>query len=107
MTGHSCEWDQFYPGAYRHRRFGPSAELCTLACAQKNHLSGLKRRLLRLTFWNETAMAEVRRDCQGLVRRNRYKRSAGTAAYETAGGERGTKERIQVWCYKGVSSLLT
>lgn len=64
--------------------------------SQKNHLSGLKRRLLKLVFWNETHMAEVKRDCQGLVRRNRYKSGTGTAAYDTVGGERGTKERIQV-----------
>lgn len=63
---------------------------------QKNHLSGLKRRLLKLVFWNETHMAEVRRDCQGLVRRNRHKQGSGTGAYETVAGERGTKERIQV-----------
>ena len=62
---------------------------------QKNHLSGLKRRLLKLVFWNETHMAEVRRDCQALVRRNRYKAGSGTAAYDVAAGERGTRERIQ------------
>ena len=62
---------------------------------QKNHLSGLKRRLLKLVFWNETHMAEVRRECQALVRRNRYKAGSGTAAYDVAAGERGTRERIQ------------
>lgn len=40
-------------------------------------------------------MAEVKRDCQGLVRRNRYKRGTGTEAYDAVTGERGTKERIQ------------
>ncbi len=39
--------------------------------AQKNHLSGLKRRLLKLSFWNEQQLAEVKRDCFPLVRRNR------------------------------------
>ena len=62
---------------------------------QKNHLSGLKRRLLKLVFWNETHMADVRRECQALVRRNRYKAGSGTAAYDVAAGERGTRERIQ------------
>ncbi len=41
-------------------------------CAQKNHLSGLKRRLLKLSFWNEQQLAEVKRDCFPLVRRNRH-----------------------------------
>lgn len=42
------------------------------SCApQKNHLSGLKRRLLKLSFWNEQQLAEVKRDCFPLVRRNR------------------------------------
>ena len=67
-----------------------------LRCPQKNHLSGLKRRLLKLVFWNETHMAEVRRECQALVRRNRYKAGSGTAAYDVVAGERGTRERIQV-----------
>jgi hypothetical protein len=39
---------------------------------QKNHLSGLKRRLLKLSFWNEQQLAEVKRDCFPLVRRNRH-----------------------------------
>jgi hypothetical protein len=42
-----------------------------LVCPQKNHLSGLKRRLLKLSFWNEQQLAEVKRDCFPLVRRNR------------------------------------
>ena len=72
-----------------------SAPAC---CVQKNHLSGLKRRLLKLVFWNETHMAEVRRECQALVRRNRYKAGSGIAAYDVVAGERGTRERIQARC---------
>lgn len=38
---------------------------------QKNHLSGLKRKLLKLSFWNEQQLGEVKRECLPLVRRNR------------------------------------
>lgn len=64
--------------------------------AQKNHLSGLKRRLLKVTFWNEHQLQEVKRDTLPLVRRNRSK-SRSTAAYAAeALGERSTRDRVKV-----------
>ena len=38
---------------------------------QKNHLSGLKRRLLKLSFWNVQQLMEVRRELAPVVARNR------------------------------------
>lgn len=39
--------------------------------AQKNHLSGLKRRLLRVSFWNVQQLMEARREVAPIVARNR------------------------------------
>jgi DNA polymerase epsilon subunit 1 len=50
----------------------PDADVGFRLRPQKNHLSGLKRRLLKLSFWNEQQLAEVKRDCFPLVRRNRH-----------------------------------
>lgn len=66
--------------------------------AQKNHLSGLQRKLLKLTFWNVQQLMEVRRDLFPVIRRNKAKLNS-TAAYDTASGERSTSARIQVGAF--------
>jgi DNA polymerase epsilon subunit 1 len=43
---------------------------CTL---QKNHLSGLKRTLLKLSFWNVQQLMEVRREVQPIITKNKAK----------------------------------
>ncbi|PRW20477.1 DNA polymerase epsilon catalytic subunit A [Chlorella sorokiniana] len=66
----------------------------------KNHLSGLQRKLLKLTFWNQDQLMQVRREIQPIVSRNRYRRD-GTSAYQLlAEQQRPTaakagKERLQ------------
>lgn len=64
----------------------------------KNHLSGIKRRLLKVTFWNSDQLAQVRREVQPLVNRNRHRRD-GTGAYAAqgagAGGSKAGRERLQ------------
>jgi hypothetical protein len=64
---------------------------------QKNHLSGLRRQLLRLSFWNVQHLMEVRREVAAVVRWNSSKRSSAANAYATAaGGEQSTRDRLQV-----------
>ena len=48
----------------------------------KNHLSGLKRRLLKISFWNVEQLVSVRREITPIVERNREKQE-GTEAYNT------------------------
>jgi hypothetical protein len=38
---------------------------------QRNHLSGLKRQLLKLSFWNTQQLMEVRRSVAPAVARNK------------------------------------
>ena len=33
---------------------------CLPACPQKNHLSGIQRKLLKLSFWNQENLMQVR-----------------------------------------------
>jgi len=40
---------------------------------QKNHLSGLKRKLLKLSFWNVQQLMEVRREVQPIIAKNKAK----------------------------------
>jgi DNA polymerase epsilon subunit 1 len=47
---------------------------------QKNHLSGLKRKLLKLSFWNVQQLMEVRREVAPAVARNK-ERARTTQAY--------------------------
>jgi hypothetical protein len=36
-----------------------ACSVCPLASPQKNHLSGLQRKLLKLTFWNQEQLQQV------------------------------------------------
>ncbi len=67
---------------------------------QKNHLSGLKRRLLKVVFHNVQDLMSVKAELMPVVRRN--KATAGTtAAYgEQHGGNggRGVKVCVAVCC---------
>jgi hypothetical protein len=49
---------------------------------QKNHLSGLQRKLLKVSFYNSQQLAEVKREVAPIASRNRAK-SKTTAAYST------------------------
>lgn len=51
----------------------------------KNHLSGLKRRLLKLIFWNTDQLQAVRKEVSPIVSRNRNRRD-GTEAYALGEG---------------------
>lgn len=57
---------------------------------QKNHLSGLKRKLLRLSFHNVQQLMAVRRDVAPIVRRNANK-SSTAEAYSVFDGMAGAK----------------
>lgn len=66
----------------------------------KNHLSGLRRRLLKLSFFNSDQLSAARREVQPVVNRNRARRD-GTGAYAAAaaaanpGGAKAGRERLQ------------
>ena len=47
---------------------------------QKNHLSGLQRKLLKVSFWNSQQLSEAKRELAPIVARNRAKAKT-TAAY--------------------------
>ena len=57
---------------------------------QKNHLSGLKRKLLKLSFWNVQQLMEVRRGLQPMIAKNRTK--ARTTQVRTV-------FFVLYWCY--------
>ena len=57
---------------------------------QKNHLSGLKRKLLRLRFHNVQQLMAVKRDVFPIVRRNANK-SSTAEAYSVFDGAMGAK----------------
>ncbi|EFN52544.1 hypothetical protein CHLNCDRAFT_26745 [Chlorella variabilis] len=66
----------------------------------KNHLSGIQRKLLKLTFWNQEQLQQTRREVQPIVSRNRYRRD-GTSAYQLLAEQqrpaaaKAGKERLQ------------
>ncbi|KAL4450230.1 hypothetical protein ABPG77_010899 [Micractinium sp. CCAP 211/92] len=66
----------------------------------KNHLSGLQRKLLKLSFWNQEQLQQVRREIQPIVSRNKYRRD-GTSAYQLLAEQqrpaaaKAGKERLQ------------
>lgn len=69
----------------------------------KNHLSGLQRRLLKLSFWNVEQLVAVRKELSPIVARNRRHRDK-TVAYDLmntmhggqeANGKKSGKERMQ------------
>ncbi len=53
---------------------------------QKNHLSGLQRRLLKVAFWNTQHLQEVKREIAPIVAKNRGRTAAADAYAELAGG---------------------
>lgn len=55
----------------------------------KNHLSGIKRRLLKLVFWNVDQLMSVRREVQPIVSRNRNRRDRTDAYAALAEQQRG------------------
>ena len=78
----------------------PSCPPTPSCLPQKNHLSGIQRKLLKVSFWNQDQLMQVRREVQPIVSRNRYRRD-GTSAYallaeqqRPAAGKAG-KERLQ------------
>ncbi|GAB4815178.1 hypothetical protein N2152v2_002224 [Parachlorella kessleri] len=66
----------------------------------KNHLSGLRRKLLKLTFWNMDTLNQVRREVAPIVGRNK-RRKEGTSAYAALStaqqptAKKAGKERLQ------------
>lgn len=67
---------------------------------QKNHLSGQKRKLLKLSFWNMEHLMQVRKEITPIVYRNRN-RSEGAEAYaalaalDRPAATKAGKERLQ------------
>lgn len=72
----------------------------------KNHLSGLKRRLLKLNFWNVDQLMAVKRELAPIVSRNRNRRD-GTAAYamHTNGGAGTSKKAGRERLQEGVDAI--
>ena len=74
---------------------------------QKNHLSGIQRKLLKVSFWNVQQLNEAKREIAPIVARNRAK-SKTTAAYAdlhrsgTGGVEGGGVMAVQVRHYAAV-----
>ncbi len=70
---------------------------CISLSVQKNHLSGLQRKLLRLTFWNSQTLMDVRREVAPIIARNKHK-NASTEAYNLMHEQRQGKaaQRVQV-----------
>ncbi len=71
----------------------PRNLLRNLPPAQKNHLAGLQRQLLRLSFFNVQQLMEVRREVQPCINKNKA-RAKTTQAYQDmaalqAGGAQG------------------
>ena len=46
---------------------------------QKNHLSGLQRKLLKITFWNVQALMEVRKELFPIISRNKGRSAVNDA----------------------------
>jgi hypothetical protein len=84
----------------------PAAALCAhppplVPPPQKNHLSGLKRKLLKVSFYNVQALMEVRRDMQPVVNRNSRRSTmadavAALAAAQADGGAGSSRPRVRV-----------
>eukprot|EP00884_Botryococcus_braunii_P021811 jgi/Botrbrau1/8313/Bobra.0081s0002.1 len=85
--------------AYLRRKYG--VNICDVEVVEKddldlkNHLSGLRRKLLKVITWNQQQLNEIKRELLPIIRRNRSK-SATTDAYSSfGGGESGNSHRLQ------------
>jgi hypothetical protein len=81
---------------------------CLRCCCalQKNHLSGLKRKLLKVSFYNVQQLMEVRRDITPTVNRNSKRSTMADAVAALAQQEAGGSGRPRVrCCYVGSSGL--
>ena len=58
-------------------------------------MAGLKRKLLRVSFWNVQQLMDVKREVQPLVRRNQGKGSATDAYAAFARQEESSTVRMQ------------
>jgi hypothetical protein len=74
---------QHVAAAALQRRLLPStsSRLCFLPAPQRNHLSGLQRKLLKLSFWSVQQLMDAKRDIAPLVEANKRK-AARTDAYQ-------------------------
>ena len=63
---------------------------------QKNHLTGLKRKLLRLSFHNVQQLMAVRRDVAPIIRRNANKSSTAEAYSVFDGTAKAGAPRLKV-----------
>lgn len=61
-----------------------------LCCLQKNHLSGLKRKLLKVSFYNVQQLMEVRREITPTVNRNSKRSTMADAVAALAQQDAGT-----------------
>lgn len=69
------------------------------ACLQKNHLSGLRQMLLKVSFYTSQQLMEVKRELQPIIRRNKNKSSV-TDAYKAFGPQRNNQTvKLQVGLY--------
>lgn len=78
--------------AWLRRKFGSSLRDIEIMEREdldlKNHLSGLRRRLAKLIFWNVDQLMTVRRELFPIINRNR-RRQDGAAAYAALGQHAG------------------
>ena len=77
-------------------RLSLPAQPCLSTALQKNHLAGLQRKLLRVSFWNVQQLMDVKREVQPLVQRNQGKGSATDAYAAFARQEQSSTVRMQV-----------
>ena len=79
--------------AYLRRRHGPAVRSTEAVRREdldlRNHLSGLKRTLLKVSFWLQTGLQDVRRDMLQAARRNKARAARGHGADGAGGGGGG------------------
>ena len=81
--------------------FGHLPPLCCVLCAvpscceQKNHLSGLKRKLLKVSFYNVQQLMEVRREVSPIIAANN-KRSSMADAVAALAGNGGGRPKVSI-----------
>jgi hypothetical protein len=63
---------------------------------QKNHLSGLKRKLLKVSFYNVQQLMEVRREITPTVNKNSKRSTMADAVAALAQQDAGTSGRPRV-----------
>jgi hypothetical protein len=67
-----------------------------LLALQKNHLSGLKRKLLKVSFYNMQQLMEVRREITPTVNKNSKRSTMADAVAALAQQDAGTSGRPRV-----------